>query len=140
MKPAARPVHSRPHEFGQNQKAQPGQIHWESAPANPSIINQAGDHERKKADCYPGGLLAPKLSGDRVFAHVGCAVYRHYAENREGQHVCEQEPVQAKQFSQQWCHEASAAEDKRTLGSRKPPSSCAPSTSTVRTCNTLVED
>ena len=81
----------------QNQEDNARQIHRQRAPADPAIIDQARDHEGNKADRHPVGLLAPELGGDRVVAHVSRAVDRDDAEDRQREHVHEQEPIQAEQ-------------------------------------------
>ncbi len=45
-------------------KADARQIHRQRAPADPAIVDQAGDHESDKADRDPVGLLPPELRGD----------------------------------------------------------------------------
>ena len=70
MEPTARPVNLRAHELCQNQKEKAGEIHRQRAPADPAVIDQAGDHEREKTDDDPVGLLAPKIRGDRILSRM----------------------------------------------------------------------
>ena len=93
MEPAARTVNFLPHEFGENQKKDAGQVHRQRPPSNPAVINQAREHESEKADHNPIDLLAPKIGGDRIFAHVGRAVDGDDAEDRERQHDNKQKPI-----------------------------------------------
>jgi hypothetical protein len=104
MQPTARPVNFRADEFRQDEEDDSREIHRERAPTDPSIIDQAGDHEREKPDGDPVGLLAPKFLRDGVLPHVGGTVNSDDAEDAEREHRQEQHPVQAEQFSQQWSH------------------------------------
>jgi hypothetical protein len=73
-------------------------------PSESSDNDQTGHHEGEEADHDPVSLLSPKFRCDRIVAHVGRAVDRDYAEDRQGQHVGEQKPVEAQQFSQKRRH------------------------------------
>src|SRR5205823_13945764 len=71
---------------------------------DPVIIDQAREHERKKADGDPVGLLPPKIRRDRVFAHVGSAVDGDDAEDGQRQHENKKQPVEPEQFSKKRGH------------------------------------
>ena len=104
MEPAARAVNFLAHELGQDQEEDAAHIHRQSAPPDPPVVHQAGEHEGKKTDDHPVGLLAPEIRRHRIFAHIGCAVDGNHAKDRQGEHEDEQEPVEAEQFPQKWSH------------------------------------
>lgn len=109
MEPAAGAVNFLAHEFRQDEKAEAGEIHRQRAPADPAVIDQAGDDEGKKADDDPVGLLAPELGGERILTHESGAVDGDDAENGEREHDREQHPVEAENFAEKRCHVRSSA-------------------------------
>ena len=81
----------------------------------------------KKPTATQLACLRQNSAGESFFAHISRAIDRDDAEDRQGQHVHEQEPIQSQQFSQKRRHgelervepERRAAEYKRTPVCRK---------------------
>src|SRR5436853_1128207 len=93
MEPAARTIDFGAHDFREDKKEDAQNVHRKSAPTDPVVVDQAGDHESEESDGYPLGLFPPEFSRNWIFAHVGRAVDRDDAKNRERQHDDEQQPI-----------------------------------------------
>ena len=103
VEPTARSVNSGSDKFRHDQKDDAGKIHRQRAPADPAIVNQAGDHKGQETDSDPVRLPSPEIS--RVIAvHVSRAVDCHNSKNGKGEHVDQQKPVLAEQFSKEGRH------------------------------------
>jgi hypothetical protein len=103
VEPTARSVNSGSHKFRHDQKDNAGKIHRQRAPADPAIVNQAGDHKGQQTDRDPVRLPSPEIS--RVIAvHVSRAVDCHHSKNGQREHVDQQKPVLAEQFSKEGRH------------------------------------
>ena len=104
VKPTAGAVDLRADESRQNQKEKSGQIHRQRAPFDPAIVDQTDDHEGEKADGDPIGLFSPEFRRHRILSHVGGTVDGDHAEDGQREHVNDEQPVLAEQFSKEWGH------------------------------------
>jgi hypothetical protein len=104
MQPAARAINSLSDKLRQNQKENTREIHRQSAPADPAVVNQTRHHECEKTDCDPVRLLPPEICRNGISAHVSRAVDCHHAKNGKRKHVHQQEPIEPKQFSKKRRH------------------------------------
>ncbi len=103
IQPASRSVTLLAEDHGRDQPEKPQKIKRQRPPANPSIVDEGNDHEKRDANEHPLDLVAPEI----VRAHPGRAVDRVDPIAHEGQHQAKQEPIEAEQFSKKWMHSTS---------------------------------
>src|SRR4029077_12622509 len=82
MEPTAGAINFLAHELRQDEKENARHVHRKRTPSNPPVIDQAGNHKGKEAHYDPVRLLPPKISRDRVFAHISGAVDGDHPKNR----------------------------------------------------------
>src|SRR5215212_2575124 len=99
MQPTARAVNLWADEARQDEENQTRDIHRERTPADPAVIDQAGDDEGPQTDRDPVRLLAPELGREGIPTQVGGAVDREDPKDGERRQVGGGEPVKAQEFA-----------------------------------------